>query len=183
MKKFTIFGFKFLFDIKKKDNSDEERYSDSYFLKEKVFYLILALFLITISSKIPILFRNNNYMVGDVVKSDIYSPKTIVFRDKIGKDKLIQDMIDRLDKDYIYSSDAADIYKEEFDNFHKEIIAIKKGNLKSFDYSGFERKTGKAMSQSIIDKLLEEDEEKIDATFSKLETQLENAYKAGIYKE
>lgn len=88
--------------------------------------MILALFLITLSSKIPILFRNNNYMVGDVVKSDIYSPKTIVFRDKIGKDKIIQDMIDRLDKDYIYSSDAADIYKEEFENFHKEIIAIKK---------------------------------------------------------
>ena len=42
MKKFTIFGFKFLFDIKKKDSLDEERYSDSYFLKEKVFYLILA---------------------------------------------------------------------------------------------------------------------------------------------
>ena len=39
------------------------------------------------------------------------------------------------------------------------------------------------MSQSIIDKLLEEDEEKIDATFLKLGTQLENAYKAGIYKE
>lgn len=37
MKKFTIFGFKFLFDIKKKDSSDEEKYSDSYFLKEKVF--------------------------------------------------------------------------------------------------------------------------------------------------
>ena len=183
MKKFTIFGFKFLFDIKKKDNSDEERYSDSYFLKEKVFYLILALFLITISSKIPILFRNNNYMVGDVVKSDIYSPKTIVFRDKIGKDKIIQDMIDRLDKDYIYSSDAADIYKEEFENFHKEIIAIKKGNLKSFDYSGFERKTGKVMPESLINKLLEEDEEKIDEIFSKLDGELENAYKAGIYKE
>ena len=183
MKKFTIFGFKFLFDIKKKDSLDEERYSDSYFLKEKVFYLILALFLITISSKIPILFRNNNYMVGDVVKSDIYSPKTIVFRDKIGKDKIIQDMIDRLDKDYIYSSDAADIYKEEFENFHKEIIAIKKGNLKSFDYSGFERKTGKVMPESLINKLLEEDEEKIDEIFSKLDGELENAYKAGIYKE
>ena len=126
MKKFTIFGFKFLFEVKKKDNSDEEKYSDTYFLKEKVFYLILALFLITISAKIPILFRNNNYMIGDVVKSDIYSPKTIVFRDKIGKDKIIQDMINQLDKDYIYSSDAADIYTNEFDNFHKEIIAIKK---------------------------------------------------------
>lgn len=92
-------------------------------------------------------------------------------------------MIDRLDKDYIYSSDAADIYKEEFENFHKEIIAIKKGNLKSFDYSGFERKTGKVMPESLINKLLEEDEEKIDEIFSKLDGELENAYKAGIYKE
>ena len=117
------------------------------------------------------------------MKSDIYSPKTIVFRDKIGKDKIIQDMIDRLDKDYIYSSDAGDIYKDEFENFHKEIIAIKKGNLKSFDYSGFERKTGKVMPESLINKLLEEDEEKIDEIFSKLDGELENAYKAGIYKE
>ena len=183
MKKFTIFGFKFLFEIKKKDNSDEEKYSDTYFLKEKVFYLILALFLITISAKIPILFRNNNYMIGDVVKSDIYSPKTIVFRDKIGKDKIIQDMINQLDKDYIYSSDAADIYTNEFDNFHKEIIAIKKGNLQTFDYSGFERKMGKAMPETLVKKILEEDEDKINSTFEKLSEHLKNAYTAGIYKE
>ena len=183
MKKFTIFGFKFLFEVKKKDNSDEEKYSDTYFLKEKVFYLILALFLITISAKIPILFRNNNYMIGDVVKSDIYSPKTIVFRDKIGKDKIIQDMINQLDKDYIYSSDAADIYTNEFDNFYKEIIAIKKGNLQTFDYSGFERKMGKAMPETLVKKILEEDEDKINSTFEKLSEHLKNAYTAGIYKE
>ena len=183
MKKFTIFGFKFLFEVKKKDNSDEEKYSDTYFLKEKVFYLILALFLITISAKIPILFRNNNYMIGDVVKSDIYSPKTIVFRDKIGKDKIIQDMINQLDKEYIYSSDAADIYTNEFDNFHKEIIAIKKGNLQPFDYSGFERKMGKAMPETLVKKILEEDEDKINSTFEKLSEHLKNAYTAGIYKE
>ena len=183
MKKFTIFGLKFLFEVKKKDNSDEEKYSDTYFLKEKVFYLILALFLITISAKIPILFRNNNYMIGDVVKSDIYSPKTIVFRDKIGKDKIIQDMINQLDKDYIYSSDAADIYTNEFDNFHKEIIAIKKGNLQTFDYSGFERKMGKAMPETLVKKILEEDEDKINSTFEKLSEHLKNAYTAGIYKE
>ena len=183
MKKFTIFGFKFLFEVKKKDNSDEEKYSDIYFLKEKVFYLILALFLITISAKIPILFRNNNYMIGDVVKSDIYSPKTIVFRDKIGKDKIIQDMINQLDKEYIYSSDAADIYTNEFDNFHKEIIAIKKGNLQAFDYSGFERKMGKAMPETLVKKILEEDEDKINSTFEKLSEHLKNAYTAGIYKE
>lgn len=89
MKKFIIFGFKFFFDIKKKDSLDEERYLDSYFLKEKVFYLILVLFLIIILLKIFIFFRNNNYMIGDVVKLDIYFFKIIVFRDKIGKDKLI----------------------------------------------------------------------------------------------
>ena len=183
MKKFTIFGFKFLFEVKKKDNLDEEKYSDTYFLKEKVFYLILALFLITISAKIPILFRNNHYMIGDVVKSDIYSPKTIVFRDKIGKDKIIQDMINQLDKEYIYSSDAADIYTNEFDNFHKEIIAIKKGNLQTFDYSGFERKMGKAMPETLVKKILEEDEDKINSTFEKLSEHLKNAYTAGIYKE
>ena len=183
MKKFTIFGFKFLFEVKKKDDSDEEKYSDAYFLKEKAFYLILALFLITISAKIPILFRNNNYMIGDVVKSDIYSPKTIVFRDKIGKDKIIQDMINQLDKEYIYSSDAADIYTNEFDNFHKEIIAIKKGNLQAFDYSGFERKVGKPMPETLVKKLLEEDEDKINSTFEKLSEHLKNAYTAGIYKE
>lgn len=183
MKKFTIFGFKFLFEVKKKDDSDEEKYSDAYFLKEKAFYLILALFLITISAKVPILFRNNNYMIGDVVKSDIYSPKTIVFRDKIGKDKIIQDMINQLDKEYIYSSDAADIYTNEFDNFHKEIIAIKKGNLQAFDYSGFERKVGKPMPETLVKKLLEEDEDKINSTFEKLSEHLKNAYTAGIYKE
>ena len=182
MKKFTIFGFKFLFEVKKKDNSDEEKYSDTYFLKEKVFYLILALFLITISAKIPILFRNNNYMIGDVVKSDIYSPKTIVFRDKIGKDKIIQDVINQLDKDYIYSSDAADIYTNEFDNFHKEIIAIKKGNLQTFDYSGFERKMGKAMPETLVKKILEEDEDGIPITHRDFIMELSQDVKKGFAK-
>lgn len=39
------------------------------------------------------------------------------------------------------------------------------------------------MPESLINKLLEEDEEKIDEIFSKLDGELENAYKAGIYKE
>lgn len=77
-------------------------------------------------------------------------------------------MIDCLDKDYIYFSEVVDIYIEEFDNFYKEIIVIKKGNLKFFDYSGFERKIGKVMLERIINKLLEEDEEKIDEIFFKL---------------
>ena len=37
MKKFTLFGFKFLFDVKKTEESEEEKFSDKYLLKEKVF--------------------------------------------------------------------------------------------------------------------------------------------------
>ena len=39
MKKFTLFGFKFSLDIKKTEENEEEKFSDSYLLKEKVFYL------------------------------------------------------------------------------------------------------------------------------------------------
>ena len=183
MKKFTLFGFKFLFDVKKTEENEEEKFSDKYLLKEKVFYMVIVFFVIAISSKIPILFRNNNYIVGDVVKSDIYSPKTIVFRDRSAKDKIIQDLIEQLDKDYIYSSDAAEIYQNEFDNFHKEIVAIKRGNLKSFDYSGFERKTGKNISEALVKKLLAENEKILNSTFENLSKVLSDAYSAGIYKE
>ena len=183
MKKFTLFGFKFLFDVKKTEENEEEKFSDKYLLKEKVFYMVIVFFVIAISSKIPILFRNNNYIVGDVVKSDIYSPKTIVFRDRSAKDKIIQDLIEQLDKEYIYSSDAAEIYQNEFDNFHKEIVAIKRGNLKSFDYSGFERKTGKNISEALVKKLLAEDEKFLNGTFENLSKVLSDAYSAGIYKE
>ena len=183
MKKFTLFGFKFLFDVKKTEENEEEKFSDKYLLKEKVFYMVIVFFVIAISSKIPILFRNNNYIVGDVVKSDIYSPKTIVFRDRSAKDKIIQDLIEQLDKDYIYSSDAAEIYQNEFDNFHKEIVAIKRGNLKSFDYSGFERKTGKNISEALVKKLLAENEKFLNSTFENLSKVLSDAYSAGIYKE
>ena len=183
MKKFTLFGFKFSLDIKKTEENEEEKFSDSYLLKEKVFYLLLAFFLITISSKIPILFRNNNYMVGDVVKSDIYSSKTIVFRDKAAKDKIIQDMINNFDKEYIYSSDAADIYLTEFENFDKEIIAIKKGKLENFDYGSFEKKTGKALSSKLIKRILEKDEKTINKTFEKIGKILKKAYSQGVYRE
>ena len=71
MKKFNLFGLKFMFEIKKSDRNDAEIYSSSYSLREKVLYLVLVMFVIAFSSKISLLSRNNNYKVGDVVISDI----------------------------------------------------------------------------------------------------------------
>lgn len=111
MKKFNLFGLKFMFEIKKSDRNDAEIYSSSYSLREKVLYLVLVMFVIAFSSKISLLSRNNNYKVGDVVISDIYAPKTIVFRDQSAKEKIIEEMILKSGKEYIYSADAGRIYR------------------------------------------------------------------------
>lgn len=183
MRKFNIFGFKLLIDLRKTEDAEKEMYSENDFLKEKILYLIILLFTITISSKIPMIFKNNNYVVGDVAKNDIYASKTIIFRDKDAKDKIIEEMIHTLDKEYIYSADAKDIYLNELDNFYKEIMAIKNGNLIAYDYNTFQKKTGKEMSEKLVNQLLEIPKDELEEIFSTSKNLLSSLYSAGIYKE
>ncbi|MBQ3437264.1 MAG: HDIG domain-containing protein, partial [Fusobacterium sp.] len=183
MKKFNLFGFKLSIDFKRNDNSETEVYSEAYFLKEKLMYLVLLMFVITISSKIPMIFRNNNYVVGDVVKSEIYAPKTIIFRDKDAKDKIIEEMIHTLDREYIYSNDAKDLYLNELDSFFKEILAIKNENLVAYDYSSFQKKTGKEMSQKLVNALLLKNEEQLNDILVAAKSSLASLYSVGVYKE
>lgn len=184
MKKFNLFGFKLSVDLKKPEPSEAEIYSEIDFIKEKFLYLILLMFAIIISSKLPMIFRNNNYVVGDVVKSDIYAPKTIIFRDKDAKDKIIEEMIHTLDREYIYSMDAGDMYLKELDSFYKELLAIRNGNLKTYDYSSFQKKTGKEMSEDLVEQLLaiETDDELTDI-FETSKNLLSSLYSVGVYKE
>ncbi|MDO4691096.1 MAG: HDIG domain-containing protein [Fusobacterium sp.] len=184
MKKINIFGFKISIDLKKTEASEIDNYSESDFIKEKILYLILLMFIIIISSKLPMIFRNNNYVIGDVVKSDIYAPKTIIFRDKDAKDKIIEEMIHTLDREYIYSVDASEIYLRELDAFYKELSAIRNGNLKTYDYSAFQKKTGKEMSEKLVNKLLKiETDEELENIFETSKNLLSTLYSAGVYKE
>lgn len=183
MKKINLFGLRISIDLKKTETQENEVYSESYFLKEKIFYLIVLMFSIIISSKIPLILKNNNYVIGDVVKSDIYSPKTIIFRDKEAKDKIIEDMINTLDKEYIYSNDASQIYLDELGNFYKEIIDLKNGSIKAFDYSNFEKKTGKKISEKLVKDLSKLKENELYDIFEDVRLLLINVYKAGVYKE
>lgn len=184
MKKFNIFGFKLSIDLKKPEISEEEAYSERDFLKEKILYLIILMLVIVLSSKIPMIFRNNNYVVGDVVKNDIYAPKTIIFRDKDAKDKIIEEMIQTLDREYIYSSDASVMYLKELDAFYKELLAIKNGNLKTYDYSAFQKNTGKEMPEKLVNQLLKiENEEELSKIFETSRNFLSSLYSVGVYKE
>lgn len=184
MKKFNLFGFKLSVDLKKPEPSEAEIYSEIDFIKEKFLYLILLMFAIIISSKLPMIFKNNNYSVGDVVKADIYAPKTIIFRDKDAKDKIIEEMIHTLDREYIYSMDAGDMYLKELDSFYKELLAIRNGNLKTYDYSTFQKKTGKEMSENLVEQLLAiETDEELTEIFETSKNLLSSLYSVGVYKE
>ena len=183
MKKISIFGFKITLDVKKEEDNKTGLYSDSDFLKEKVFYLILIIFTIIISSKIPTVFRSNNYVIGDIVKSDIYSPKTVIYKDNDEKNRIIQNMIDGLKKEYIYSREAAELSLKELTEFSKEIEAVKDKNLDSFNYSNFESDTGKKIPAILVENLLNLKANELKETFASTKTLLTNIYHSGVYKE
>ena len=161
MKKFNLFGLKFMFEIKKSDRNDAEIYSSSYSLREKVLYLVLVMFVIAFSSKISLLSRNNNYKVGDVVISDIYAPKTIVFRDQSAKEKIIEEMILKSGKEYIYSADAGRIYLETFDDFFNDIYSMKEKDHNEIDFKSLEKNTGRKISENMIQEILRLDVKEI----------------------
>ncbi|MCI6034179.1 HD family phosphohydrolase [Fusobacterium varium] len=170
-------------DVKKEEDNKTGLYSDSDFLKEKVFYLILIIFTIIISSKIPTVFRSNNYVIGDIVKSDIYSPKTVIYKDNDEKNRIIQNMIDGLKKEYIYSREAAELSLKELTEFSKEIEAVKDKNLDSFNYSNFESDTGKKIPAILVENLLNLKANELKETFASTKTLLTNIYHSGVYKE
>ena len=61
------------------------------------------MFIVAFSSKISLISNQNNYKVGDIVRSDIYAPNTIIFKDQSAKEKIIEEMIRESGKEYIYS--------------------------------------------------------------------------------
>ena len=179
MKKFNLFGLKFMFEIKKSDRNDAEIYSSSYSLREKVLYLVLVMFVIAFSSKISLLSRNNNYKVI----SDIYAPKTIVFRDQSAKEKIIEEMILKSGKEYIYSADAGRIYLETFDDFFNDIYSMKEKDHNEIDFKSLEKNTGRKISENMIQEILRLDVKEIKKLQKETRSFLEALYENGIVQE
>ncbi|MBS5790692.1 HDIG domain-containing metalloprotein [Fusobacterium sp.] len=183
MKKFSLFGLKFMFEVKRSSKNDVELYSTSYALREKIIYLILIMFIIAFSSKIGLLSKNNNYSVGDVVISDIYAPKTIVFNDKSAKEKIIENMIAQSGKEYIYSADAGRIYLETFDEFFDDIYALKNNKDSNVDFKNLEKDTGRRIPDTMVKDLLSLKVPEIMKLQKETRKFLENLYESGIIQE
>lgn len=183
MKTINLFGLKLQFEIKRNKYSDENIYSSEYSLREKLIYIILIMFVIAFSSKVSLLFNQNNYKVGDIVRADIYAPNTIIFKDHGAKEKIIEDMIRESGKEYIYSSDAEKLYLDYFDDFFKSIYQIKNKTITELEYSSLERNTNKKIPNTLIQEIVSLKTDEIKKVEKKSRGFLEEAYREGILQE
>lgn len=183
MKTINLFGLKLQFEIKRNKYSDENIYSSEYSLREKLIYIILIMFVIAFSSKVSLLFNQNNYKVGDIVRADIYAPNTIIFKDQGAKEKIIEDMIRESGKEYIYSSDAEKLYLDYFDDFFKSIYQIKNKTITELEYSSLERNTNKKIPNTLIQDIVSLKTDEIKKIEKKSRGFLEEAYREGILQE
>ena len=183
MKTINLFGLKLQFEIKRNKYSDENIYSSDYSLREKLIYIILIMFIVAFSSKISLISNQNNYKVGDIVRSDIYAPNTIIFKDQSAKVKIIEEMIRESGKEYIYSADAEKVYLEYYDEFFNSIYASKNNHIEDLEYNTIERNTNKKIPNTIIQELLALKTSQLKNLQGRVREFLVEAYNEGIIKE
>lgn len=182
MKKFNFFGYKVEVKRDKKEITSEIS-SEEYLIKSRIIYYLLIIFLIVLSAKVPYLYRSNNYTRGDIVREDIYAPKTIIYRDKEAKEKIIEDMIANSEKKYIYSSDTEEIYTSALNRFFEDILLMKENKIKAFDYSFLEKTTGKRVSENLVRSILSLSESEILKMKERVSSNISEIYLEGVYKE
>ena len=183
MKTINLFGLKLQFEIKRNKYSDGNIYSSDYSLREKLIYIILIMFIVAFSSKISLISNQNNYKVGDIVRSDIYAPNTIIFKDQSAKEKIIEEMIRESGKEYIYSADAEKVYLEYYDEFFNSIYASKNNHIEDLEYNTIERNTNKKIPNTIIQELLALKTSQLKNLQGRVREFLVEAYNEGIIKE
>lgn len=183
MKTINLFGLKLQFEIKRNKYSDENIYSSDYSLREKLIYIILIMFIVAFSSKISLISNQNNYKVGDIVRSDIYAPNTIIFKDQSAKEKIIEEMIRESGKEYIYSADAEKVYLEYYDEFFNSIYVSKNNHIEDLEYNTIERNTNKKIPNTIIQELLALKTSQLKNLQGRVRAFLVEAYNEGIIKE
>lgn len=185
MKKYNLFGFHISLDVKRNHNKEKEAelYSHEYLLREKIIYYILLMSVACFFYYVPLVMRDKYYKVGDITISDIFAPKTIVFRDDDTREKIIQEIVDTSQREYIFSSDTQKIYVELLQKFMQEAIEVKKGSIKSIDYNYYEKQTGKKFPETVDKDLMSYRVKDLTYLQSLWTNDLTAIYNAGVYRE
>ena len=183
MKKFKLFGFKFIFKLEKENQDDVHVYSESYNLREKIIYLLLIMTVLSFSSKFYLLFNQNSYKKGSIVKEDIYAPKTVKYNDVNKREAIIEELILTSKKEYIHVPEVEVNHYNGMKNFYDQILALKKGTKIDFNYKIIEETIGKDVNKNLVKEISELSTRKIKNQREKLLELLNETYSSGITKD
>ncbi len=182
MKKFEIFGYNFSFQFQRKNWDNPEIYSKNNMLKEKIFYLIIIMSIFVLSSKVNLFYRSENYRVGDIIKSDIYAPKSVVYRDESAKNKIIEQLIITSGREYLFVSSAEKHYTKNFEELFENLELVRNKKEK-YDFKIFEQESGVKIPEPIIKELLRMSKKNFNRTKEEISLLLSEIYKKGIFQE
>ncbi|MGL4687637.1 MAG: HD family phosphohydrolase, partial [Fusobacteriaceae bacterium] len=182
MAKFDILGYNFNFQFQKKNWDNPEIYSKNNMLKEKIFYIIIIMSLFVLSSKVSLFFKNENYKVGNITTTDIYAPKSVIFRDENAKNKIIEQLIVTSKKEYLFVPSAEEYYLKNFEDLFENLELIRNKKEK-YNISFFNQEPRIKISDSIIKELLGMSKKNFKKTREETKILLSQIYKKGIFQE
>lgn len=182
MKKIEFLGFQYNYELKRKSFNEEDFYSNESMLSKKVFYILILVATIIFSNNIKLFYENVTYNIGDVAKSDIYSPKTVIFRDEVAKNKIIEQILNNFGKEYLFVAGAEEHYIGSFKNFINVMKNYKKTKDKEV-INKYEREMGIEIPEQVILKYSKLSDKELDLKEKEITKLLASIYEKGVFKE
>ncbi|MGL5656136.1 MAG: HD family phosphohydrolase [Fusobacteriaceae bacterium] len=182
MKKIEFLGFQYNYELKRKSFNEEDFYSNESMLSKKVFYILILIATIIFSNNIKLFYENVTYNIGDVAKTDIYSPKTVIFRDEVAKNKIIEQILNNFGKEYLFVAGAEEHYISSFKSFISVMKNYKKSKDKE-DIDKYEREMGIEIPEQVILKYSKLSDKELDLKEKDITKLLGSIYEKGVFKE
>lgn len=182
MKKFEFLNFRFSYELKRKKYDESEYFSDDTRVKNNILYIAFTLFLIVFSLNISFFKDFNAYKVGTVLQSNIYSPKTISFHNKFERNKLIENLLNTMEKEYIFVSGVNSEVLNNFSQFSYHMRQYRKTKL-SDSLDNFKKSAGLDIPHDLIEHLRSLSNQNFEKEILKFRSILLDIYKNGVYEE
>lgn len=182
MRKIDVFGYQISLGVERKNWDDPEIYSSETIFREKIFYFIIIACFFVLSREISNFIGSENYKAGDVVKMDLYSPKSTIYRDVNAKNKIIEDLILTSGKEYLFAANAEKYYLDSFENYFQKIETAREKKI-TFNNQAFEKERGIKIPLQLSADFITIEKKELEKIRKKLREIIEIAYKEGVFQD
>lgn len=186
MKKIELFGRRLTIGFEKKEKMKKEikdlEYSAKEVVNEKVVYLILIL-VMTVASANTYLF--NGYLnLGDVARKDIIAPTDIVYNDRAAKERIISEILENSQKEYISVGNVEEETIQRIEVFFEQ---IKKDKTLYLDldlaYQKIKDEFDVKIPFKLFTYLFEKPDDEMDSLRDKYLKDIKTLYKHGVKED